>query len=145
MCGIAGLVHSDPNRRARINSMLSTMTHRGPDDEGVCDLAPAVLGQRRLSIIDLAGGHQPIADEAESTWIICNGEIYNYQELRSELIEQGVRFRCHSDTEVILQLYKLYGIDCLKRLRGMFAFAIWDSRKQLLFCARDRAQPWAVM
>jgi asparagine synthase (glutamine-hydrolysing) len=114
------------------------MTHRGPDDEGVNDSAPAVLGQRRLSIIDLAGGHQPIANADETSWVICNGEIYNYRELRSELVAEGVRFRCESDTEVILRLYERDGVDCLRRLRGMFAFAIWDARKQMLFCARDR-------
>jgi asparagine synthase (glutamine-hydrolysing) len=118
--------------------MLRTMTHRGPDDQGVHDSAPAALGQRRLSIIDLEGGHQPIANADGSVWIICNGEIYNYRALRAELLEQGVRFRCKSDTEVILHLYERYGLECLQRLRGMFAFAIWDARKQLLFCARDR-------
>jgi asparagine synthase (glutamine-hydrolysing) len=138
MCGIAGIVHADPQNRARIVDMLQTMTHRGPDDEGVHDSAPAALGQRRLSIIDLAGGHQPIANVDETSWVVCNGEIYNYRELRAELLAEGVRFRCDSDTEVILHLYERDGPDCLQRLRGMFAFAIWDARKQRLFCARDR-------
>jgi asparagine synthase (glutamine-hydrolysing) len=138
MCGIAGIVSQDPARRQRIGPMLDAMVHRGPDDEGRVDSAPAVLGQRRLSIIDLAGGHQPIPNADETAWIICNGEIYNYQALRDELVAEGVRFRCHSDTEVILHLYEKHGIDCVHRLRGMFAFAIWDARRKLLFCARDR-------
>ena len=138
MCGIAGIVSDDPERRRRIGPMLDAMLHRGPDDEGTAESAPCMLGQRRLSIIDLAGGHQPIPNADKTAWIICNGEIYNYQSLRDELVADGVAFRCHSDTEVILQLYERHGLDCVHRLRGMFAFAIWDSRKRELFCARDR-------
>jgi asparagine synthase (glutamine-hydrolysing) len=138
MCGIAGIVSHDPERRRRIGAMLDAMVHRGPDDEGIAEAPPCVLGQRRLSIIDLAGGHQPIPNADETAWIICNGEIYNYQALRAELVADGVSFRCNSDTEVILHLYEKYGVDCVHKLRGMFAFAIWDSRSGELFCARDR-------
>ena len=121
-----------------VKAMADSIRHRGPDDEGLYDGGQAVLGHRRLSIIDLAGGHQPMANEDGTVWIVFNGEIYNFQELRGELVARGHRFRTHSDTEVIVHLYEEYGADCVTRLRGMFAFAIWDERSRTLLLARDR-------
>jgi len=118
--------------------MTQTLRHRGPDDEGHYFDGNIGLGHRRLSIIDLSPlGHQPMCNEDESLWIVCNGEIYNYLELRQQLIAQGHSFRSHSDIEVILHLYEDEGPECVKWLNGMFAFAIWDARKRLLFGARD--------
>jgi asparagine synthase (glutamine-hydrolysing) len=118
--------------------MNRTMIHRGPDDEGYFVQGPVGLAMRRLSIIDLASGHQPISNEDETLWIVFNGEIYNFLELRSDLIARGHQFRTRSDTEVILHLYEECGERCVEHLNGMFAFAIWDARKQRLFLARDR-------
>lgn len=118
--------------------MNAQITHRGPDDEGYfCDGAVA-LAMRRLSIIDLSGGHQPITNEDESAWIVFNGEIYNYRELRAELQSSGHEFRTHTDTETILHAYEQSGADCVHRFNGMFAFAIWDGKARTLFLARDR-------
>lgn len=117
--------------------MLDALRHRGPDDRGTLTDEKAQIGQVRLSIIDLAGGHQPIPNEDESAWIICNGEIYNHAELRASLLKLGHTFRTQSDTEVILHLYEEFGARCVEHLRGMFAFAIWDRRRQRLFAARD--------
>jgi asparagine synthase (glutamine-hydrolysing) len=131
----------DPGRGIEpriVKAMADAIRHRGPDDEGLYDGGQAVLGHRRLSIIDLAGGHQPIANEDGTAWIVFNGEIYNFQELRGELVARGHRFQTHSDTEVIVHLYEEYGADCVTRLRGMFAFAIWDERTRTLLLARDR-------
>ncbi len=138
MCGIAGIINPEGSAREDIRRMLDTLRHRGPDDEGVYHKNSAVLGQRRLSIIDLDGGHQPIANEDRSLWLVCNGEIYNYQVLRSMLQDKGHRFATRSDSEVILHLYEEYGERCVEQLRGMFAFAIWDESRQRLFCGRDR-------
>ena len=118
--------------------MASALAHRGPDDEGFHAEDGAVLGNRRLQVIDLEDGHQPMANEDESLWITFNGEIYNHRELRRELEGAGHRFRSRTDTEVVLHLYEERGERCLDRLRGMFAFAIWDRRLQRLFAARDR-------
>ena len=124
--------------------MCSAMRHRGPDDEGIYIDIPASgpcvgLGHRRLKIIDLSeAGHQPMSNEDKTVWIVFNGEIYNFQEIRSILKDKGHRFKSHSDTEVVVHLYEEEGIDCVKKLRGMFAFAIWDSRNKLLLLARDR-------
>ncbi len=140
MCGIAGIVNHDPDRpveAARVGAMMAALHHRGPDDEGVHFEGPVGLGFKRLSIIDLASGNQPMCNEDGSVWIVFNGEIYNYLELRRDLARQHV-FRSHSDTEVILHLYEDLGPDCLERLNGMFAFAIWDRRRGRLFAARDR-------
>jgi len=142
MCGIAGKLHFerdrpvDPELLAR---MCDTLAHRGPDNAGVwCD-GPVGLGHRRLSVVDLsAAGHQPMTNEDGSLWIVFNGEIYNFPELRAELEWLGHRFRSRTDTEVVLHLYERLGADCLQRLRGMFAFAIWDARRHELFLARDR-------
>jgi asparagine synthase (glutamine-hydrolysing) len=123
---------------ASIRRMCAAMTHRGPDDEGVFADGPVGIGMRRLSIIDVAGGHQPISNETGTTWIVFNGEIYNHAELRKQLEPRGHRYRTNSDTETIIHLYEEYGRDCVNHLRGMFAFAIWDREKRTLFVARDR-------
>src|SRR6266481_2289117 len=114
------------------------MAHRGPDDDGFHSDGPAAIGMRRLSIVDLATGHQPISNEQGSLTIVFNGEIYNHLALREQLIARGHTYRTHSDTETIVHLYEEYGADCVKHLRGMFAFAIWDREKRALFVARDR-------
>lgn len=118
--------------------MLATIRHRGPDDEGTHFNDHVALGMRRLSIIDLAGGHQPIANEDETCWVVLNGEIFNYRELRTQLQERGHQFRTHTDTEVIVHAYEEWGEACPERLNGQFAFAIWDKPRQRLFLARDR-------
>lgn len=141
MCGIAGIVYYSNERKidpALLKSMTNEITHRGPDDEGFYINMNVGLGFRRLSIIDLNTGHQPLSNEDGSVWIIFNGEIYNYRELQEELIKKGHIFKTKSDTETIVHLYEQYGTDCLKYLRGMFGFAIWDDNKKQLFCARDR-------
>lgn len=141
MCGIAGLLYSDPSRPCdveTVTAMRDVMSYRGPDDAGTHVDGPLGLGHRRLSIIDLGGGHQPMTDARGKLWIIFNGEIYNYRELRAELIKGGHEFRSQSDTEVILQLYAARGERCVEALNGMFAFAIWDADQRSLFLARDR-------
>ncbi len=141
MCGICGKLSFDPEVRiapSLVKKMADAIVHRGPDDEGYYVKDQIGLGFRRLSIIDLSGGHQPLSNEDGTIWIIFNGEIYNFQELRAELISKGHIFRTNSDTEVIVHLYEEFGPDCTKKLRGMFAFAIWDSVCKTLFMARDR-------
>ncbi|MDP1946756.1 MAG: asparagine synthase (glutamine-hydrolyzing) [Nitrospirota bacterium] len=141
MCGIVGLVYADPARRCEqdlIAKMRDIFAYRGPDDAGLYLDGPVGLGQRRLSIIDLGGGHQPMSNEEGSLCIVFNGEIYNYRMLRQELIAKGYRFRTESDTEVILHLYAERGEACVHALNGMFAFAIWDKKRRQLFLARDR-------
>ena len=138
MCGIAGIVLRDRVDQADILRMLDVIRHRGPDDHGIHEHKNTLFGQARLSIIDLEGGHQPIFNEDRSMWIVANGEIYNFQEIRQELIAKGHQFSTKSDSEVILHLYEEIGERCVERLNGMFAFAIWDSRKEQLFAARDR-------
>src|SRR6266699_1204323 len=142
MCGIAGFVggetRSAPEAHAVIQQMCDVIEHRGPDDEGFYVEADVALGMRRLSIIDLATGRQPISNEDGTIWIVFNGEIYNHQELRELLIKRGHSFRTLSDTEVIVHLYEDEGECSVGRLRGMFAFAIWDKRAHTLFMARDR-------
>lgn len=128
---------SDARPRKEISAMLAAIAHRGPDDQDVLTDGHGTLGHRRLSIIDLAGGRQPISNHDGTLHIVCNGEIYNWAELRKSLEQAGYRFKTQSDTEVILHLYAEHGTDCLKYLRGMFAFAIWDSRHNRLFAARD--------
>lgn len=118
--------------------MLATIRHRGPDDEGTYFADHVALGMRRLSIIDVVGGHQPIANEDETCWVVLNGEIFNYRELRAQLLERGHQFRTHTDTEVIVHAYEEWGEACPERLNGQFAFAIWDKPRQRLFLARDR-------
>ncbi len=141
MCGICGkLTYSaEAGDPSLIRRMAVTLTHRGPDDHGVYCAPHIGLGQTRLSIIDLnKNGTAPLPNEDESIWVVFNGEIYNFQELRCELTQKGHEFRTRTDTEVIVHLYEQYGLDCLARMRGMFSFALWDSSKQLLFAARDR-------
>src|SRR5499427_890623 len=121
-----------------VHRMCQTIVHRGPDDEGVYVRGPVGLGMRRLSIIDLSGGKQPIHNEDETIWIVFNGEIYNFPELRRELEARGHRFYTHSDTEVIVHLYEESGADCVKKLRGMFTIALYDDRNGTLLLARDR-------
>ena len=141
MCGIAGRWNfrtGAPVDAALIHGMCDLLAHRGPDGEGVHTDGPLGLGHRRLAIIDLSpAGRQPMTDDGR-LWITFNGEIYNFLELRSELEGHGHQFRSHSDTEVLLAAYRQWGIDCLSRLRGMFALALWDSAERLLFIARDR-------
>src|SRR5438477_8743617 len=140
MCGIAGQFNfqrREPVERETIVRMARSIAHRGPDDEGFFIAGPVGLGFRRLSIIDLACGHQPMSDAEETVWIIFNGEIYNYKELRGELQSKGHQFRTNSDTEVIIHGYKEWGTDVFNHLNGMFGLAIWDVRKQRLVVARD--------
>jgi len=141
MCGICGKVGLDNTARiepALVEGMMRRLAHRGPDDKGLYFEPQAALGHTRLSIIDLNTGKQPISNEDGTLWIVFNGEIYNYRELRSELLQKGHRFSTHTDTEVIVHLYEEYGAECVSRLRGMFAFALWDARSKALFLARDR-------
>jgi len=141
MCGIAGMVQTHPDGAvdiATVHRMCEAILHRGPDDEGIFVKAGAGLGMRRLSIIDLAGGHQPVFNEDKTIWIVFNGEIYNFPELRAELAKRGHRFYTHTDTEVIVHLYEDLGADCVNKLRGMFAFALYDERRSRLLMARDR-------
>jgi asparagine synthase (glutamine-hydrolysing) len=140
MCGICGQYNFEslaPVRRADIEAMAKSIAHRGPDDEGYFLAGPLGLGFRRLSIIDLSGGHQPMSDQDESVWVVFNGEIYNFLELRRELESFGHVFRTNSDTEVIIHGYKRWGDDVLSRLNGMFGLAIWDVKKNRLVLARD--------
>ena len=135
MCGICGA--SGPVPTAVLEAMTSALTHRGPDDQGYYQDQGASLGMRRLSIIDLEGGHQPLGNESRSAWVVLNGEIYNYRQLRSRLRGRH-RMATASDTEVIVHLYEEYGDACVHALRGMFAFALWDVTRQRLLLARDR-------
>ncbi len=140
MCGICGRLNFDgrPVEPDEITAMRDVMVHRGPDGEGLHVDGPIGLGHRRLSIIDLAGGHQPLANEDGTVTIVFNGEIYNFAELRRGLVDRGHVMATRSDTEVIVHLYEELGDRCVERLRGMFAFAIWDSRRRRLLLARDR-------
>ena len=142
MCGIVGkynLQPGEPVSSELIKAMCDKIIYRGPDDSGVYVDGEIGLGHRRLSIIDLSElGHQPMASQDKMIWITYNGEIYNFQVLRDDLITKGYTFKSNTDTEVIIYLYQEYGVGCLKYLRGMFAFVIWDQRKSILFLARDR-------
>lgn len=141
MCGICGKLNFEQNNRvnpALVRAMLDTIRHRGPDDEGTYYGSQVGLGHRRLSIIDLNTGHQPLSNEDGSVWIVFNGEIYNYQELRVFLLSKGHVFKTQTDTEVIIHLYEELGPQCVEKLRGMFAFAIWDENTKTFFLARDR-------
>lgn len=141
MCGITGVLNlenSEPVPEAHLRGMLAMIRHRGPDGFGIYLDDMVALGSARLSIIDLTGGDQPICNEDGSLWIVFNGEIFNYVELRPPLERRGHRFSTHTDTEVVLHLYEDYGPDCLQYLNGQFALAIWDARRKSLFLARDR-------
>lgn len=141
MCGIAGFVNTSPasgDNAAILRRMTDAIAHRGPDDDGFYRDQWVSLGHRRLSIIDLSGGHQPAFNETAERCIIYNGEVFNHADLRPELEAAGHRYRSHCDTETILHAYEEYGSGCLARFRGMFSFAIWDASRRCLFCARDR-------
>lgn len=141
MCGIAGVIQTHPDGAvddAIVHRMCDAIVHRGPDDEGIFVKGGVGLGMRRLSIIDLAGGHQPVFNEDRTVWIVFNGEIYNFPELRRELENRGHRFYTRTDTEVIVHLYEDLGSDCVNKLRGMFAFALYDETRGKLLMARDR-------
>lgn len=140
MCGIAGVVSPIPELRARdvVRSMTGALVHRGPDDEGIATLGEATLGARRLAIIDLSGGHQPMANEDGDVIAVQNGEIYNFLELRGELKARGHRFSTRNDTEILPHAYEEWGLAFVRRLRGMFALAVWDSHHRRLVLARDR-------
>lgn len=141
MCAIAGIVAFDTQAvidKARLQLMGDVLAHRGPDEEGAYSSGNVGLAHRRLSIIDLRHGQQPMRDRDTGLWLTYNGEIYNFQALRAELLARGCAFETHSDTEVVLKAYAVFGEDCVERLRGMFAFAIWDAGRKQLFLARDR-------
>jgi asparagine synthase (glutamine-hydrolysing) len=140
MCGIAGFVNrsGEPADRAILSKMIGAIVHRGPDGEGMHIDGPAALGHRRLSIIDLAGGAQPMSNEDGTVWVSYNGELYNELELRRELERRGHRYRTQSDTESLVHLYEEHGPEFVQRLNGMFALALWDSRRARLVLARDR-------
>ena len=141
MCGIAGMAGRSKSAglAAAVRQMVDALAHRGPDGLGVRDFGSCVLGNTRLAIVDLSErGHMPMCNEDETIWITYNGECYNAPELRSLLQSRGHRFKSTTDTEVIVHLYEEFGEDCADRLRGMFAFAIWDERQEKLLLARDR-------
>jgi asparagine synthase (glutamine-hydrolysing) len=141
MCGICGVFYSDRSQRVNRDQLVAMnrqIVHRGPDDDGFFIEENVGLAMRRLSIIDIQTGHQPLSNEDGSVWIVFNGEIYNHQDLRKDLQSRGHRYRSKSDTETIVHLYEEYGRNCVEHLRGMFAFAIWDRSKRCLFLARDR-------
>ena len=140
MCGIYGIFQLDgaPADPALMPAMGRIIAHRGPDDEGHHADGPCAIGMRRLSIIDLAGGHQPLSNSDGALWLVCNGEIYNFRELRRELEQLGHRFKTGSDSEVILHGYAHYGDEFVHRLNGMFGFALWDARRRRLVIGRDR-------
>src|SRR3979411_646030 len=139
MCGMAGqFLRERKAEPATIRSMCDQIRHRGPDDEGFHVDGGCGIGMRRLSIIDLSTGHQPISNEDGTVWVVFNGEIYNFQELRQDLIGQGHRFQTNSDTETLVHLYEQEGVAGISKLRGMFAYAIWDARQRSLLLVRDR-------
>ena len=141
MCGICGIYNLKEKKKIDMNlleQMTSTLRHRGPDEFGFYNDDKIVLGHSRLSIIDLSFGKQPIHNEDKTVWITFNGEIFNYLELREELVKNGHQFYTHTDTEVIIHLYEEKGVDCVRDLNGQFAFAIWDKSRAQLFLARDR-------
>src|SRR5688572_1415968 len=141
MCGIAGIVKTDPRDRVeepRLRRMREVLRHRGPDDAGTELSGPVGLAHRRLAIVDVKNGHQPMPNEDRSVWIVYNGEIYNHASMRPQMESLGHRYSSRSDTETILHLYEEEGERCVERLQGMFAFAIWDSTRGRLLLARDR-------
>ncbi len=140
MCGVAGIIdfRGKANTTTALESMLRAISYRGPDESGIYHAGPAALGNVRLSILDLVSGQQPLSDPSGRYWIVHNGEIFNYQELREKLENKGFRFKTNTDTEVLVQLYAFHGKDCLGMLNGQFAFAIWDNLEKELFIARDR-------
>jgi asparagine synthase (glutamine-hydrolysing) len=138
VCGIAGwLTHREQPEASVLDRMCDALEHRGPDDRGVYLDGPVGIAMRRLSILDISSGHQPIHNEDESLWVVFNGEIYNYVELRRELEQKGHRFYTNSDTETIVHLYEEYQDKTPEKLRGMFAFAVWDKKRQCYFGQRS--------
>src|SRR5918992_1201115 len=137
MCGIAGKAGKLPVTEAQILRMCNAIAHRGPDDWGTFVEGGLGLGMRRLSIVDLAGGHQPMTNEDGSVVVVFNGELYNFPSLHAELVAKGHSFRTRSDTEALVHLYEEHGEEMVARLRGMFAFAIWDRSNRRLLIARD--------
>ena len=140
MCGIAGFitVHAPSNGRGLLERMTNVIAHRGPDENGYYEDQHAFLGHRRLSIIDLSTGQQPMANEDATRWIIYNGELFNHNSVRPELEAAGHRYKTHSDTETLLHAYEQWGAQSIGRFRGMFAYVIWDPARKELFCVRDR-------
>src|ERR1041385_1814957 len=138
ICGIVNFNRTEPVARELLTRMTSVQAHRGPDDHGYFIENNAGLGHRRLSIIDLSGGKQPIFNEDGSVVVVFNGEIYNFADLTADLIARGHTFKTRSDTETIVHAYEEYGVECMKDFRGMFAFAIWDRRQKRLLLVRDR-------
>jgi len=141
MCGIAGKLNFDPTRpidRERLVAMTTAVAHRGPDADGFYVSAGIGLGHRRLSIIDLATGDQPLSNEDGTIWIVFNGEVYNFADVRRDLVAHGHRFRTNSDTEVIVHAHEQWGDLAVERFRGMFAYALWDEGKRRLLLVRDR-------
>src|SRR5262245_56429051 len=140
MCGIHGIYKLDGGRAPveALARMAAVTVHRGPDDEGVHADGRCAIGMRRLSIIDVAGGHQPITNHDNSLAVVCNGEIYNFRELRRELERYGHRFKTNADSEVVMHGYAQWGERLLDHLNGMFGFALWDARQQVLLIGRDR-------
>src|SRR5213593_3417418 len=140
MCGIYGIIQLDGSAAPAdaLRAMGRLTFHRGPDDDGVHCHGPLAFGMRRLSIIDVAGGHQPLTNEDGTLWLVANGEIYNYRQLRQELEARGHHFKTGSDCETILHLYEEHGDDLVRHLNGMFGFALWDARRQRLLVGRDR-------
>ena len=141
MCGICGIYNFNKDRpvsKETLNSMTNTMIHRGPDESGTYIDRFIGLGHRRLSIIDILGGKQPMTNEDKTIWVTYNGEIYNYQTLKNQLLKKGHEFKTNCDTEVVVHAFEEYGTQCVLKFNGMFAFALWDSRDEMLFLARDR-------
>ena len=142
MCGICGTLQltdgAPPVGAGLLRRMLDSLGHRGPDDEGMYCSGGVALGHKRLKIIDLTTGKQPLSNEDGTIWIIYNGEVYNYKELTTDLVSRGHQFKTASDTEVIVHLYEEFGEDCVTKLRGMFSFALWDDNRKILLIARDR-------
>jgi asparagine synthase (glutamine-hydrolysing) len=142
MCGIAGLFNyhseAEPPINESVKKMLALIKHRGPDESGIYLNENVAIGSVRLSIVDLLSGSQPLSDESGNFWIVYNGEIFNHLELRNDLIKRGIKLKTHCDTEIVVQMFALYGEKCLSLFNGQFAFCIWDKRKQQLFLARDR-------
>src|SRR5687767_14798558 len=141
MCGIAGRLNFDPSHLVshdQLLAMTTTLTHRGPDAAGYYNRLGVGLGHRRLSIIDLSTGDQPLANEDSTVWVVFNGEIYNFADVRDDLQRAGHRFRTHADTEVIVHAYEEWGEQSVERFRGMFAYALWDERRRRLVLVRDR-------
>ena len=142
MCGIAGIVARDgvrPITPGEIEPMVASLVHRGPDEAGAVCLPGAALGMRRLSVVDVEGGHQPFANEDGTVQVVANGEIYNFLDVKRDLLARGHQFHTRSDIEVIPHAYEEYGPEFVKRLHGMFAIALWDARTRTFFAARDRA------